>query len=86
MARAATKAEDITKKMMLGKATVDKIEDIKEDANIVKTVGNLTKPRMAAMLVMYGNTVRVKTDKDTLRFGFIFTFNALRILKNSTVV
>ena len=80
------KAEDITKQMMLGKATVEKLEDIKEDANIVKTVGNLTKPRMASILVMYGNTVRVNTEKDTLRLDFIFTFNALRILKNSTVV
>ena len=45
--------------MALGKATVEKIEAIEDDDVRVEAVGNLTKIRMSAMLVICRNTVRV---------------------------
>ena len=57
--RAATNPEEISKQMALGKATVEKIEAIEDDDVRVEAVGNLTKIRMSAMLVICRNTVRV---------------------------
>ena len=44
---------------MLGEATVDKLEVIEDVDERMEDVENITKPRMAVMLVMYVNTVRV---------------------------
>ena len=59
MSRAATKAEEIAEHMMLGKATVDKLEVIEDVDERMEDVENITNPRMAVMLVMYVNTFRV---------------------------
>ena len=37
-------------------------------------MGKLAKPRMAAMLVVYGNTVRVQTANETLRLDCIVEY------------
>ena len=79
-ARAATKAAEIAEEMMLGKATIEKLEAIEDNDKRVEAVGNITKPRMAAMLV------RVQTDKDTFRLDFIVALNSLGVLKNGAVV
>ena len=85
-ARAVTKAADITKYMTLGKDAVEKLEAIEDKYKRVEVVGNLTKPRMTEILVMYVNTVRVQTSKETLRLDCIFTLNAPGVLKNGVVV
>ena len=72
--------------MMLGKATVEKIEAIEDDDVRVEAVGNFTKLRMAAMLAMCRNTVRVQTDNKSLRLYCIVELNALGFLKNGVVV
>ena len=77
---------DITKQMTLGKATVEKLEAIKDDDKIVEAVGNLTKTRMSAMLVVYRNTIIVQTSKETLRLDCIVTLNASGVLKSGAVV
>ena len=61
--------------MTLGKATVEKLEAIKDDDKIVEAVGNLTKTRMSAMLVVYRNTIIVHTPKENFRSDYIVTFN-----------
>ena len=59
--RAPTKSAYISEQMALGKATVDKLEAAEEDDERVEGVGKLTNTRMAEMLVIYRNTVRVQT-------------------------
>ena len=59
--RALTKSAYISEQMTLGKATVDKLEAAEEDDERVEGVGKLTNTRMAEMLVIYRNTVRVQT-------------------------
>ena len=71
---------------MLGKATVEKLGDIENANEIVEAVRKLTKPSMEAMLVMYRNTARVQTSKETLWLGCIVELNALGVLKNGAVV
>ena len=71
--------------MTLGRDTVEKIEAIEDDEQ-VRDVGNLTKTRMAAMLDMYGKTVRVQTAKETLLLDCIVALNASGVLKNGAVV
>ena len=82
----ATKAEDIVKQMTLGKANVDKLEAIEDNNKIVEAVGNITKPRMAAILMVYKNIVRVQTPQDILRLDFVAALNASGLLKNGMVV
>ena len=77
---------NISEKIMLGKATVEKLEAIEEDNERVETVGKLTKPRMEDMLVMYGNNVRVQTAKETLRLDCIVALNTSRVLNNGAVI
>ena len=63
-----------------------KLKDIEDNNKRVDAVGNITKPRMAAILVMYRNNVRVQTPKDILRLDCIVALNASGVLKNGTVV
>ena len=86
VARSSTKAVDISKQMMLGKATVDKIEAIEDHNKIVEAVGKRTKPSMAEMLVMYGNNTRAQTAKETFQLDCIVAFNASGVPNNSAVV
>ena len=86
VSRAETEAADIAKQMTLGKATMDKLKAIDENNKIVEDVGNITKPSMAEMLVMYRNTFRVQTAKDNFRLGCIDELNASGVLKNGAVV
>ena len=85
-ARAATKASDIAKQTTLGKATVENIKAIEDNNKRVEAVGKLTKPRMAAILVMYGKLVRVQTPKEIFLLDCIVALNASGVLKNGTVV
>ena len=78
-ARASKKVAEITKQMMSGKATVEKLGDIEDANERVEAVVKLKNPRMAAMLVIYRNTVIVNTAKETLRLECIGTLNALGI-------
>ena len=80
-----TKEAEIAEQMTLGRDTVEKIEAIEDDEQ-VRDVGNLTKTRMAAMLDMYGKTVRVQTAKETLLLDCIVALNASGVLKNGAVV
>ena len=84
-ARVATKAADIADKMTLGKATVKKIEDIEDDIERVEAVGNLNKPRMEAMLMMYGNNFILQKYKETLNLYCLVELNASEVLKNCSV-
>ena len=85
-ARASKKVEEITKQMISGKATVDKLEAIEDADERVKAVVKLKNPSMATMLVMYGETFIVKTSKETLRLECIGTLNALGIRNKGAVV
>ena len=86
VARSATKAADISKHMTLIKATVVKLEAIEDNNKRVESLGKLTQIIMAAILVMYGNTVIVQTHKDIFRLDYIVALNASGVLKNGTVV
>ena len=81
-----TKEAEISELMTLGRATVDKFEAIEDNDERVEAGVNLTDPRMAEMLLRYGNTVRVQTVKQTMRLDCIVTFNALGALNNCAVV
>ena len=72
--------------MTLGKATVENLKAIEDDDESVGAVGNLTKPRLLAMLVMYEKTVGFQTAKDILRLYYIVALNSLRDLNNSAVI
>ena len=72
--------------MKLGKATGEKIKAIEDNDKGGEAVGNLTKPRMAAMLVMYGNTIRVQRTKENFLLDCIVALNALGVINNGTVV
>ena len=72
--------------MTLGKSTVEKLEDIEENGERLEAVVNLTKPNMAVMLLMYRNTVRAQTSKETLWLDFIVALNSSRVLNNGTLV
>ena len=65
---------------------MEKLEAIEDDYERVEAVGNLTKTRMAPMLVMYRNTVIVQKPKETLQLEYIVALNAPGVLKNSAVV
>ena len=65
---------------------MEKLEAIKDDDKIVEAVGNFTKTRMSAMLVVYRNTIIVHTSKETLRLDCIVTLNASGVLKSGAVV
>ena len=65
---------------------MEKLEAIEDNNKRVEAVGNITMPRMAEILVMYQNPIRVYTPKEILRLDFIVTLNASRVLKNGTVV
>ena len=73
--RASTKRIEISDYMTLGKATVEKLEAIEYNEKRVEAVGKLTKPRMADMLMMYGNNFRVKISKGILRLDCIIALN-----------
>ena len=81
-----TKMAEISDQMTLGKATVDKLEDIEDDDKRVEAVGKLTNPRMEVMLVMCGNTVIVHKSKETLGLDCIVVLNTSGVLKNGAVV
>ena len=49
-AREDTKAADISRQTTLEKATVEKPEAVENKDKRVQTVGNITRPRMAAIL------------------------------------
>ena len=72
--------------MTLGKATVEKLKATKDNNKRVGDVGNITKPRMSEILVIYGKTFRVQTSKETLRLDCIVALNASGVLKNGAVV
>ena len=82
----ATKATYIAKQTALEKILWRNFEAIEDNKKIVEAVGNITNPMMAAVFVMYGNTVRVQTHKDILQLGYIVVLNASGVLKNSTLV
>ena len=84
--RAATKAADISNQVTLGEATVKKFEANEDNNKRVEAVGKLTNPRMAEILVMYQNPVRVYTPKEILRLDCIVALNASGVLNNNTVV
>ena len=84
--RAAAKAADIAEQMTLGEPTVDKLEAIEEDDERLESMGNITKPSMEEMLMMYGETFRVQTSKETFRLDYIVLLNASGFLNNSAVV
>ena len=86
VARSETKAADISKHMTLIKDTVVKLEAIEDNNKRVEALGKLTQIIMAAILVMYGNTVIVQTHKDIFRLDYIVALNASGVLKNGTVV
>ena len=65
---------------------MDKIEAIEENKKRLGAVGNITKPRIAEILVIYGKTVRVQTAKEILWFNCIVVMNPSGVLKNGTVV
>ena len=77
---------EIYEKMTLRKANVEKIETIEDNGKRVEAVGNLTKPRMKAMLVMQGKNYRVKTSKKKFWLDFIVTLNLSGVVMNGVVV
>ena len=52
----------IAKHMTLGKATVEKLEAVEDKYKRVAAVVNLTKTKIAAMMVTNVTTVRVQTS------------------------
>ena len=85
-AREDTKAADISSQTTLEKATVEKPEAVENKDKRVQTVGNITRPRMAAILVTNINNVRVQTSNQTLRLDCIVALNASGVLNNGAVV
>ena len=84
--KTAMKAADIFDQMTLGKVNVEELEDIEDADKRMGGVGNLTKPSMAEMLVMYRKTLRFQAAKETLWLDLIVPLNALGDLKNGAVV
>ena len=58
----ATKAEEIAEHITLGKAIVGKLEAVEDDDERLGAVGNIIKPRVADMLVVYINTIIFQTS------------------------
>ena len=86
MSIAVTRAADIVKQMTLGKATMEKLEAIEDNKKVLEAVRNLTKPRMAAIFVMYGKTFRIQTNKETLWLDCIVVLTSSGVLNNGVVV
>ena len=52
----------------------------------MEAVRNITNTRIAEMLVVYRNNVRIQTSNETLRLDFIVALNASGVLKNDAMV
>ena len=80
------KVAEIANQMTLGKATVEKLDDIGDDHNIFDAVAKLTKPTMTAVLVMYIKNFMFQTSRETLVLIFIVMLNASGFHKKGAVV